>query len=169
MVERCVGSANSFTFVVNLRTEDLKTTSVRFFLKNICLMSYFIKSSIPGSLNTHCVFKLFCVVLNKQTNLSSISTAILVFILYLLTIFLSCYTLLLLLLHFSMSTCLLFSALSKDHTSRRTRSQKKKLCLILQALEILWCTSDADVKRSFFGRCTTSRNYIDYAPMLHSV
>lgn len=58
--------------------------------------------------------------------------------------------LLLLCLHFSMSTCLLFSALSKDHTSMRTRSQKKKLGLILQALEILWCTSDADVKRSFF-------------------
>lgn len=92
MVELCVGSANSFSFVVNLRTEDLKTTSVSFFLKNICLMSYFIKSSIPGSLNTHCVFKLFCVVLNKQTNLSSISTAILVLILYLLTSLLSCYT-----------------------------------------------------------------------------
>lgn len=139
MVELCVGSANSFSFVVNLRTEDLKTTSVSFFLKNICLMSYFIKSSIPGSLNTHRVFKLFCVVLNKQTNLSSISTAILVLILYLLTSLLSCYTFLLLLLflHFSMSTCLLFSALSKDHTSTRTRSQKKKLCLILQALEIL--------------------------------
>lgn len=107
-----------------------KDNLCKLFPKNICLMSYFIKSSIPGSLNTHCVFKLFCVVLNKQTNLSSISTAILVLILYLLTSLLSCYTFLLLLLlflHFSMRTCLLFSALSKDHTSMRTRSQKKKL------------------------------------------
>lgn len=140
MVELCVGSANSFSFVVNLRTEDLKTTSVSFFLKNICLMSYFIKSSIPGSLNTHCVFKLFCVVLNKQTNKSFIHKHCyscpypvpLDKLALLLNFFL-----LLLFLHFSMSTCLLFSALSKDHTSMRTRSQKKKLGLILQALEIL--------------------------------